>query len=482
MQETMILTNPIRCDEGHKAQWDGLRAANAGLAKILEAVEKPQGTALIFSHDDPDGITSGLIFQRTMEKKGWKTVLHMPVGFMLGPDQLEKALKETPQAKAIFLLDKGTLLPYGEYARKTPVYIIDHHPTPKAPSECVIFNPSRERYTQCSTSLLAHGIATLAGTRDTFDDFLCLVGLKGDWAIEPVKGILADFAKPFFVEYGLPFKNMLRLIHERPTMFDAEQRESTCLLSRISEFVHAVGGGGFQYFYNDREEALKDVDHPQCIATGLLGLAAKSDALTSITTLESFIRLIPEAFREPLGKIYQYFLSDWDKAGKTLNSSVKAVKLGDTSIYLFVGGKVPLLPMIGSIKLFELKARANDQIAQIIMVSSVSPDYTHVSVRGTGDHVHSGKFCGQLQDALKAKYPKYRDFISGGGHPRAAECTIRTEGVSFLNVLNQVSDQLTEMVEIDARCREGKAIKNQKKRVGELGLEYLTATAAGLAN
>ncbi|MBF0502184.1 MAG: hypothetical protein HQM09_18735 [Candidatus Riflebacteria bacterium] len=480
MQETMILTTPINCNEGHKSQWEALRAGNAGLAKILEAVEKPLGTALIFSHDDPDGITSGLIFQRTMERKGWKTVLHMPAGFMLTNEQFEKAMKATPEAKAIFLLDKGTLSPYSDFARKLPVYIIDHHPTPKAPTECVTFNPSLERYTQCSTSILAHGIATLAETRDTFDDFLCLIGLKGDWAIEPVKGILAEFAKPFFVEYGLPFKNMLRLIHERPTMFDAEQRESTCLLSRVSEFVHAVGGGGFQYFYNDREELLRDVDHPQCIAQGLLGMAAKFEALTSITTLESFIRLIPDEQREILQKIYLYFLSDWDKAGKTLNSSVKTLKLGDTSIYLFVGGKVPLLPMIGSIKLFELKARAGDSIAQIIMASSVSPDYTHISVRGTGDQVHSGKFCGQLQDILRAKYPKYKDLISGGGHPRAAECIIRTDGVSFLNVLNQIVDQLAEMSEVDARCRDGKANKNQKKRVTELGLEYLNV--AGMAN
>jgi len=479
MQETMILTNPVRADEGYRAQWDGLLAKTPGLAKILEVIEKPQGTALIFSHDDPDGITSGLIFQRVLEKKGWKTVLEMPEGFMLQPDQLDKVVKAHPESKAIFLLDKGTLAPYADYCRKLPVYIIDHHPTPTAPADCIIFNPSLEKYTWCSTSIMAHGIATLAGTRDQFDDFLCLIGLKGDWAIEPVKGVIADFAKPFFVEYGQAFKNMLKLIHERPTMFDAEQREATCLLSRISEFVHATGGGGFSYFYNDREEALRDVNHPKCIAEALLGLAGKPEALTTISTLESFIRLLPEAQRESLNKIYLYFLADWDKAGKTLNSSVKALKLGETAIYLFVGGKVPLLPMIGSIKLFELKSKTTDPMAQIIMVSSVSPQYTHVSVRGTGDKVHSGKFCGQLQNILQERFPKFKECISGGGHPKAAECTVKTDQVSFMTVLNQVVSQLSEMAEVDLRVQEGKASKVQKKRVAELGLEYLNAQVAG---
>jgi len=478
MQETMILTNPITCDQGYRAQWESLRSQHVGLARILEAIQKPQGTALIFSHDDPDGITSGLIMQRTLERKGWRTVLHMPAGFMLSADQLDAALKSEPGAKALFILDKGTLAPYTDFQKKLPTYIIDHHPSPKAPTEVTLFNPALERYMQCSTSILAHGIAFLAGTRDAFDDFLCLLGLKGDWAIEPVKGILAEFAKPFFVEFGREFKNLLTLIKERPTMFDAEQREHTCLLSRVSEFVHGTGGGGFQYFYNDREPVLKNVDHPQCIANALRKLTDKVDALKSITTLESFIRLIPDPEREQLQKIFFYFLADWEKASQTLDSSARILKLEDTSIYLFVGGKVPLLPMIGSIKLFDLKARSQDKIAQIIMVSSVSPDYTHISVRGSGDRVHSGKFCGQMEATLKNNFSRYKEYISGGGHPRAAECTIKTGGVAFISVLSQVMAQLQEMAEIDQKAREGKMSKNHKKRALELGLEYLQNNAA----
>ena len=471
MEEAVILQTEFNNVEDYSKQWESLKANNAGLSKILEVIEKPQGTALVFSHDDPDGITSGLIFKRLLQKKGWKVSSHFPEGFLLQPAQLQQVIDSVPDASNIFLLDKGTLAPYNEFASKLPVYIVDHHPTPVAPEKCTYFNPSLPAYTWCSTSILAHGITTLAGTRDKFDDFLCLVGLKGDWAIEPVKGILADFARPFFVKYGQQFKNLLKLVKERPTQFDAEQRDYTCLLSRVTEYVHATGGGGFSYFYHDRDAALKDVNHAHCIAEALEGMADKAEKITEITSLEQFVNLIPDSHKGNLEKIFAFFLQDWESANRILDSSVKTLQLGDTSIYLFVGPKVPLLPMIGSIKLFEMKQKAGDKLAQIIMVSSVSSDYTHVSVRGTGDRVHSGKICGELQDSMQRIYAPYKDKISGGGHPKAAECTVRTPEVPFMKVLMRVTEVLGEMMALDAT--KDSLNDEQKARADKLGLEYL---------
>ena len=472
MQEAVILQQEFTNVEGYQAQWNRLKEGSTGLQKILQVIEKP-GTALVFSHDDPDGITSGLIFKRTLEKKGWKVTYKLPEGFMLQPDQLDQAMSECPGASAIFLLDKGTLAPYDKYADKLPVYIIDHHPTPVAPEKCVFFNPSLPAYTWCSTSILSHGIATLAGTRDTFDDFLCLMGLKGDWAIEPVIGMLSDFAKPFFVEYAQKFKNMLTLVKERPTQFDFEQREYTSLLSRVTEFVHATGGGGFSYFYHDREASLKNVNHAECIATALEAIAGQADKLPALKSLDEFVNLLPQPQKGLLSKIFNYFLQDWESASSMLDSSTRALQLGETSIYLFVGPKVPLLPMIGSIKLFELRQKSGDKLAQIIMVSSVSPDYTHVSVRGSGDRVHSGKICGELQDSMQARYADYKDKISGGGHPKAAECTVKTDKVPFMNVLTRVTEVLSEMQALDAQAKAGQLSDSQKARADKLGLEYL---------
>lgn len=472
MQEAAILQQEFKNVEGYQAQWNRLKEGSGGLQKILQVITEPS-TALIFSHDDPDGITSGLIFKRTLEKKGWKVTHKLPEGFMLQPEQLEQAMKECPGATAIFMLDKGTLAAYDKYAEKLPIYIIDHHPAPALPQKCIYFNPSVPAYTWCSTSILSHGIATLSGTRDDYDDFLCLVGLKGDWAIEPVIGMLSDFAKPFFVEYAAKFKNLLTLVKERPTQFDAEQREHTSLLSRVTEYVHATGGGGFSYFYHDREESLKNVNHAECITTALAAIADKSAQIAKIKTLNEFVDLLPQPQKGLLEKIFNYFLQDWESASSMLNSSTRALKLGDTAIYLFVGPKVPLLPMIGSIKLFDLRQKAGDKLAQIIMVSSVSSEYTHVSVRGSGDRVHSGKICGELQDSMQVKYADYKDKISGGGHPKAAECTVKAAEVPFMNVLTRVTEVLSEMQMLDAKASAGKLDDTQKARADKLGLEYL---------
>lgn len=472
MQETVLWKNPPQSPESYQTQWQTLKEKTPDLVKMLDVIKAPKGTALIFSHDDPDGITSGLIFKRMLEKKGWKTEFRLPQGFVLSPDQLDQALKAVPDCSAVFLLDKGTLDNYSPFGKKIPFYIVDHHPTPKAPTDCLIFNPALEKYVQCSTSILAHGVSSLAGTRDAYDDFLALLGLKGDWAIEPVSGFIADFVKPFFVEFGKEFKNLFTLVQERPTMFDAAQRDHTCLLSRIAEFVHAVGGGGFSYFYHDRDPMLKNVDHAHCIATALEKLAGDIGKIQKTASLNDFTALLPEPQKGQLNNIFGFFLEDWKTAERLLDSSTRAITLGGTGIYLFVGGKVPLLPMIGSIKLFDLKKAGGDELAQIIMVSAVSPDYTHISVRATGGKVHSGKFCGGMQNSFHADYPELKSCVSGGGHPVAAECTIRTDKIPFLTVLNRVTGRLQEMRELDAKCRESKDDASLKRAL-ELGLEYL---------
>ena len=443
------------------------------LQKILQVIDKP-GCAIVFSHDDPDGITTGLIFKRLLIKKGWKVIHKMPEGFLLQKEQYEAALKELPEANAVFCLDKGTLNDYDKFfSSERPFYIIDHHPAPKPIEKCIFFNPAVPSYVQCSGSIVAHGISVLAGAREEFDDFLALIGLKGDWAIEPVSGVCADFVKPFYKTYGKAFENLMKTVAERPTMFDSNQRSCTCMLSRISEYVHGCGGGGFSYFYNDRDEELKDVNHPLCVAQALESISDKISEIKKLNSLDEFTALLQEPQKGLLAKIWKFFLEDWENASEMLNSSARILKLEDTSIYLFVGPKVPLLPMIGSIKLFDLKAAGNDKLAQIIMVSGVNENYTHVSVRATGPRVHSGKFCAEMQDSLKARFPEGAYAVSGGGHPVAAECTVKTNKITFLNVLTRVTEVLSEMDNLDKLASKGSLNEEQKARAAKLGLEYL---------
>lgn len=473
MTESKIFELDFSNVEDYGEQWAKLAETNEGLKKILEAVNKP-GKAIIFSHDDPDGITSGLICKRMLIKKGWQVKHFMPEGFKLQPEQFEKALAEFPEANAVFILDKGTSSADDFVSEKLPCYVIDHHPGVTPPEKNVYFNPGAKNYVQCSGSVLAHGISVLAGTREEFDDFLALIGLKGDWAIEPVSGACADFVRPFFKKYAVNnFKNLFTFVKERPTMFDASQRSGTCVISLISEIVHGCGGGGFSYFYNDREDSLKNVLHPDLCAKALEAVAGKIEEVKKVRTVKDFFALVSEKEKILLEKIWGYFLADWDKASSMLDSSAKILKLEDTTIYLFVGSKVPLLPMIGSIKLFDLKEAAKDKLAQIIMVSRVSDDYTHVSVRGTGPRVHSGMICHELQESLRARYPESKQVISGGGHPVAAECTVKTNKVSFLQVLTRVTEVLTEMDNLDKLSATSTLNAEQKARAKAIGLDYL---------
>ena len=48
MEEAVILQTEFKDIEGHKSQWENLKANNPGLQKILQEIEKP-GTALVFS-------------------------------------------------------------------------------------------------------------------------------------------------------------------------------------------------------------------------------------------------------------------------------------------------------------------------------------------------------------------------------------------------------------------------------------------------
>lgn len=91
--------------------------------------------------------------------------------------------------------------------------------------------------------------------------------------------------------------------------------------------MHATGGGGFQYFYNDRDESLRNVNHPLCIASALEKFDGNSQSLQSVNTLEDFVKLLSAPEAGALNKIFSFFLQDWEKAEKLLDSSTKLLKL-----------------------------------------------------------------------------------------------------------------------------------------------------------
>jgi hypothetical protein len=68
-------------------------------------------------------------------------------------------------------------------------------------------------------------------------------------------------------------------------------------------------------------------------------------------------------------------------------------------------------------------------------------------------------------------YAPYKDKISGGGHPKAAECTVKTAEVPFLNVLTRVTEVLGEMQNLDKN--KNSLDEKQTARADKLGLAYL---------
>ena len=81
--------------------------------------------------------------------------------------------------------------------------------------------------------------------------------------------------------------------------------------------------------------------------------------------------------------------------------------------------------------------------------------------------------CNELQNTLRERYPEAKQFISGGGHPVAAECTVKTDKVSFLNVLTRVTEVLNEMNSIDKLNTNGSLNETQKAKAKQLGLDYI---------
>lgn len=190
-----------------------------------------------------------------------------------------------------------------------------------------------------------------------------------------------------------------------------------------------------------------------------------------IKSLDDFVNLCRSRSRA-ISRRSSPISQDWESANRILDSSARILKLDETSIYLFVGPKVPLLPMIGSIKLFELKQKPATSLLRSSWSSLVSNDYTHVSVRGSGDRVHSGKFCGELQDSMQKRYADYKDKIMAAVTQKRLNALSRPTR-SLRDVLTRVTEVLSEMQLHDRPAAAGKLDDAQKARADKLGLEYL---------
>ncbi|MBN2055240.1 DHH family phosphoesterase [bacterium] len=418
---------------------------------------------LIVSHDDPDGICSAVMLARALHRLGVRSHVRLPPRFMLSADELREyaeACGLSPQGR-VFCLDKGVSESYDELTEVVEdVVIIDHHPPQGIPRKVLVVNPSLESWVRASTTHVLYMVLVLAGLADEGDVIADLLGLTGDFALKTVPEEVASLALELVDHARSAHPHLFESRQIRPTMFDVKQRRQTSLLHQITELVHAVSGGGFQFFYGDRNVLLEHVDPPRHIFNQLLGyLTAGRTAAED--TLEEFIAALPDPQLTEL--MFRYYLEDWEKYSSLLQASVEIVQLGKVHVYLFIGDRIKLTPMLGSVKLHEMAERLGHQHAIIIIVN-VKMDCLHVSMRGTGEKLHCGQMCGNLATRLRERL--HIDQVSGGGHPVAAELVVREDGVPPLSVIKEIMDYLGEVETIAGRASNDAA----RKVAADLGL------------
>lgn len=433
-----------------------------GLKSVVEKLKSIKGKrCLVFIHDDPDGLTSGVILKRVVEKSGGEVSLRIPDTMELEKHRIESELKEK-KYDALFIVDKATMGYYNEYPSLIKdVIIIDHHPLiGEYPGHCIVYNPSIPGYTFCSTSILCNIIAEALGLRDDFIDLQSLIGLKCDWAIEPATGFVAPFCKVFLDGVEAKFNNILKkrpagpsgagtggddngsgapsTAAERPTMFEVSQRQNTTLLNLIGEFFFALSGGGFQYFYNGRLPGLKDRKQVEVCFDVLESLKP-----ADFNDFGEFLGAINN--RKLAGDIYGCFLDDWQKAINMFDNTVFLDEYKGTKIYFFTGNNVPLMPMAGSVKLYQLGSPAT-----FMMVNWLGKEKgAHISFRANTDTIHCGNFAAKLTERMTGKYGN-KGIISGGGHIRAAEFRTRSSGVPLSKVMKEFFVTFEEIIHREA--------------------------------
>lgn len=415
---------------------------SSGFRLIVERLsEINHGKAIIFAHDDPDGLTSGALCYEILSRLGIKADIFFPPSFMLSDKDIDDA-GGLDEADMIFIIDKGTFKEYSRFKGQVKdVFVIDHHPPQGIPDEINLFNPNLEKYTQSSASMLMHMIFTEIGFKSDWADFINLIGLKGDFAIEPVTGIVAEHCSSFYKEVQNKFTHLFQPIEENPTLFDVSQRKHTCLLSQITELIHVVCGGGFQFFYKDRDADLKGINEPRMVFDNLLSLRDSSKSVTTLTNKQDFLAAITDA---PLfTKIFNYFKEDWDKIYYYTEQAIKVANLEDTDIYFFSGHELFLLPMICSVKIYEIKEKtgAGEVVGLFFNTSEKS---LHLTGRGTGEKVHCGAICRHLADRINKRVTT--GTASGGGHPKASECFLRDSKSYASEFLNEFFTLINELL------------------------------------
>ncbi|MFH1821423.1 MAG: DHH family phosphoesterase [Methanobacteriota archaeon] len=428
--------------------------ADSGFASAVKLLEKlgqrKRLRILHFSHHDTDGIASAFIMQRLLRHRfGAEVVVKMPIQFRLSEGDLVEALKGKVDFDLLLLTDKGTFSYYDDFFGKVGnVLIIDHHMLDGRPQKCTVFNPSSERSVPTAASLLCHMIATKFGSTSDHDDFVALMGCRGDFALDPVEKTCAEFARPFIERSMKKFPHFFKVRLGRPTMYDTVDRRRTALVNQIVEVVHA---GSLAHFY-EKDLDIRVSSGPELVYNYLMHLAERDVRPADFRNIDDLLGNVPKG--NILASVLKRYRSDWDVLNGRVQSTTFLGELQGVGVYLFFAREVlpmqvapfsAILPFVASTQLEPLK-RAFGHKETMIVLFCPKERGIQISMRGGGEYIDCGAICFQLAERLRRLYPGH-DGIEGGGHASAAEC-FADKPVPMYSVMQELISMIKELTEL----------------------------------
>lgn len=436
----------------YSEQVERLVEEDAGFSELVKKLESFKGEkpkVLLFSHHDLDGVTSAAILKRVLESYlEAEVTVEIPFGFRLEHEEVEDVLAQD-DFDVFIVSDKGTFSYYDDFTEYVDeVLIIDHHFKDGMPEDCVVFNPSAVNEVRTSTSLLSHMLATQLEVADLYDDFIALLGGRGDYVIVPGSEQFPELVTPFLDSVRERFGYLFEKKDERLTLFDSGGEEGTALLNQIGEVFHVAT---LSHLYTPVSEEVQIDEGPKFAMNVLMGFAEQEKSL-DFEDLDGFFSKIPKS--QQVSEVFELFRKDWEMLEERVKNAVFLEEVKGIGLYLVFSREAPamegvsfpaVLPYVASSYLEDFKKRGSHDgsLAVIFCPKEVG---THISLRGGDGVLSCDTICRRMVERVQQERPESKDNVFGGGHEAAAEC-VAEKSIKIYLVMRELVNTLQELKE-----------------------------------
>ena len=412
--------------------------------KTIEEISKTKPIKVI-THNDTDGITSGAIFSKALQR--WKKKFSLEI-----VKNLEKEyIKSLPEDHLLVFLDLASgSLP--ELANKqTQIIILDHHEIPdqqEIPKNVILINPILTNSENMAGSALCYLFARNLSEQNKDLANLAVIGMIGDM-----------FEKNIGKTYGSILKDAEVVIKKGLLLYPATRPLDRVLENSFSLYIPEVSGS-----FKGTLELLRDAGI-QKTSRGFKSIAELSEKEMSDLGTAIMLRKKENAnTNEMIGNIYliKFFstLEDAREISATINACSR-MGYPDTSLGLCLGDKQSkkdaqkiylkykktISSALGEIeKIEKLKGKdyiiinAEDKIRDTVVgtvasIMSFSPLYPEGTIIITMANTPNGKVkvsarvAGRRGKNVREILYKAIASLEGevGGHPKAAGCLIQKD-------------------------------------------------------